>query len=211
MVYFDKYGFLIDHISKISKPAAPYIPAGWAADFLSLYLLDLEIDWLLLGLLLLTPFVLYFLGEGAMRMWFFPGYSKSQESFGGHNKFGNRRKYKPGTWQWIFNKEAKIFARDSAEWSQLFMIAALVVIRYEVRGQVLALLGVIIGYWALLKFGHAPGFEPGDLTMEGNVVSYFDRQFLPGHLHKDIHDPEGLLSTIGAVGTGLVALLLAGG
>jgi len=128
MVNPGEYGNFIEYLSTISKPAAPYIPAGWAANFLSLYLLDLEIDWLLLGLLLLTPFALYFLGEGAMRMWFFPGYSKSQESFGGHNKFGNRRKYKPGTWQWIFNKEAKIFARDSAEWSQLFMIAALVVI-----------------------------------------------------------------------------------
>ena len=61
-------------------------------------------------------------------MWFFPGYSKSQESFGGHHKFGHRRKYKLGTWQWLFSKEAKIFARDSADWSQLFMIAALVVI-----------------------------------------------------------------------------------
>jgi len=31
-------------------------------------------------------------------------------------------------WKWIFNKEIKVFLRDSVEWSQLFMIAALVVI-----------------------------------------------------------------------------------
>jgi ABC-2 type transport system permease protein len=128
MVNPDEYGNFIEYFSTISKPVAPYIPAGWAANFLSLYLLDLEIDWLLLGLLFLTPFTLYFLGEGAMKLWFFPGYSKSQESFGGHHKFGNKRKYKLGTWQWLISKEAKIFARDSAEWSQLFMIAALVVI-----------------------------------------------------------------------------------
>ncbi|MFL3044268.1 MAG: putative ABC transporter permease subunit [Candidatus Neomarinimicrobiota bacterium] len=128
MVNPEEYGNFIEYFSTISKPAAPYIPAGWAANFLSLYLLDLEIDWLLLGLLFLTPFTLYFLGEMAMKLWFFPGYSKSQESFGGHHKFGHRRKYKLGTWQWLFSKEAKIFARDSAEWSQLFMIAALVVI-----------------------------------------------------------------------------------
>jgi ABC-2 type transport system permease protein len=81
-----------------------------------------------LGLILLTPFALYFIGEGAMKMWFFPGYSKSQESFGGNTKFGKKRKYIPNTWQWIFSKEFKIFGRDSSEWSQLFMIAALVVI-----------------------------------------------------------------------------------
>ena len=128
MVNPEEYGNFIEYFSTISKPAAPYIPAGWAANFLSLYLLDLEIDWLLLGLLFLTPFTLYFLGEMAMKLWFFPGYSKSQESFGGYHKFGHRRKYKLGTWRWLFSKEAKIFARDSAEWSQLFMIAALVVI-----------------------------------------------------------------------------------
>ena len=128
MVNPEEYGNFIEYFSTISKPAAPYIPAGWAANFLSLYLLDLEIDWLLLGLLFLTPFTLYFLGEMAMKLWFFPGYSKSQESFGGYHKFGHRRKYKLGTWQWLFSKEAKIFSRDSAEWSQLFMIAALVVI-----------------------------------------------------------------------------------
>ena len=128
MVNPEEYGNFIEYFSTISNPAAPYIPAGWAANFLSLYLLDLEIDWLLLGLLFLTPFTLYFLGEMAMKLWFFPGYSKSQESFGGYHKFGHRRKYKLGTWQWLFSKEAKIFSRDSAEWSQLFMIAALVVI-----------------------------------------------------------------------------------
>ena len=128
MVNPEEYGNFIEYFSTISKPAAPYIPAGWAANFLSLYLLDLEIDWLLLGLLFLTPFTLYFLGEMAMKLWFFPGYSKSQESFGGYHKFGHRRKYKLGSWQWLFSKEAKIFSRDSAEWSQLFMIAALVVI-----------------------------------------------------------------------------------
>ena len=128
MVNPEEYGNFIEYLSTISKPAAPYIPAGWAANFLSLYLLDLEIDWLLLGLILFTPFALYFLGEGAMKLWFFPGYSKSQESFGGNTKFGKKRKYLPNTWQWVFSKEFKIFSRDSSEWSQLFMIAALVVI-----------------------------------------------------------------------------------
>ena len=63
-----------------------------------------------------------------MQVWFFTGYSKSQESFGGTHRFGSKQSYKPGTWKWIFNKESKVFLRDSVEWSQLFMIAALVVI-----------------------------------------------------------------------------------
>ena len=128
MVYYDKYGYLVDSLSKISKPVAPYLPASWASNFLSLYLLDLEIDWLIFGLLLLTPIVLYFLGEWCMQIWFFSGYSKSQESFGGTHRFGRKKIYKPGIWKWVFKKESKVFSRDSVEWSQLFMIAALVVI-----------------------------------------------------------------------------------
>jgi predicted acyltransferase len=46
----------------------------------------------------------------------------------------------------------------------------------------------------------------GDLTMEGNFVSYFDRLFMPGKLYLGIHDPEGLLSTIPAISTALLGI-----
>jgi len=104
---------------------------------------------------------------------------------------------------WDEIRYASVLGRIGIAWG----IAAVVVIRCKVRGQALALVSVIVGYWALLKYGHAPGFEPGNLTMEGNVVSWFDRQFLPGHLYKDIHDPEGILATTGAVGTALMGAL----
>lgn len=124
----DRYGHFLDYLSAISSPAAPYIPAAWASNLLSLYLLDREIDWLLAGLLVTTPLALFFMGEWAMQRWFFSGYSKSQESFGGYRKFAQTTQYRPSSWQWIFRKETKLFLRDSAEWSQLFMIGALVVV-----------------------------------------------------------------------------------
>ena len=65
----------------------------------------------------------------------------------------------------------------------------------------------IIGYWLLLKFTSAPGFHPGDLTMQGNFASYMDRLLLPGRLYLGIHDPEGLFSTIPAISTGLLGIL----
>lgn len=124
----DRYGRFIDYLATISTPAAPYIPAAWAANLLSLYLLEHQIDWLVLALLALTPFTLFFLGEWVMERGFFNGYSKSQESFGGYRRFSPHRRYRPRAWQWIFAKESKTFLRDSAEWSQLFMIAALIVV-----------------------------------------------------------------------------------
>ena len=68
------------------------------------------------------------MGEWAMQRWFFSGFSKSQESFGGYRRFKARGKLKLGRMAWVVRKEFKAFTRDSAEWSQLFMIAALVVV-----------------------------------------------------------------------------------
>jgi ABC-2 type transport system permease protein len=124
----DKYGHFIDYLSSLATPAAPYIPAAWASNLLSYYLLDREIDLLIISLLFITPFALFFLGEWAMERWFLSGFTKSQESFGGYRKFLSHTKYKSSALQWIFRKEAKLFLRDSAEWSQLFMIAALVIV-----------------------------------------------------------------------------------
>lgn len=123
----EKYSQFVEYLSAISNPAGPWIPAGWTANLLTSYLLDREIDWLLFGLIVLTPFILFYIGEIIMSMLFLPGYSKSQESFG-----GNRHFRAPGSssrgWLWIFRKEAISFLRDSKEWSQFFMIGALVVV-----------------------------------------------------------------------------------
>ncbi len=72
----------------------------------------------------------------------------------------------------------------------------------------------IVGYYLLLKFTSAPGFHPGDLTPQGNFASYMDRAILPGKLYVkypntniNMHDPEGLFSTIPAISTGLLGIL----
>ncbi|MBU4263895.1 MAG: hypothetical protein KKC76_18720 [Proteobacteria bacterium] len=124
----DKYAHFVEYLSSISQPAGPYVPAAWSANLLSLYLMDREIDWLLLSLLVVGAPSLFFIGEWAMQRFFLVGYTKSQESFGGFRPFTRTGRYRPGTAQWIFKKESKTFLRDSAEWSQLFMIAALVVV-----------------------------------------------------------------------------------
>lgn len=123
----DKYSHFIEYLSAISTPAGPWLPAGWAANLLSGYLLDREVDTLLLGLLLTTPLVLYFGGEIAMKNFFMSGFSKSQESFGGHRTFKTTTRF-PHPMSWIMKKELKQFLRDSSEWSQLFMIGALIVV-----------------------------------------------------------------------------------
>lgn len=88
-----------------------------------------------------------------------------------------------------------------------YMFANIIYLYCKRNAQIIWFFSLIVGYWLLLKFTAAPGFAPGDLTMEGNFASYVDRMLLPGKLYLGIHDPEGLLSAIPAIGTGLLGIL----
>ena len=88
-----------------------------------------------------------------------------------------------------------------------YMFANIIYIYSKERAQIIWFCGLLIGYWLLLKFTSAPGYAPGDLTMEGNFASYIDRLIMPGKLYLGIHDPEGLMSTIPAIGTGLLGIM----
>ena len=98
-----------------------------------------------------------------------------------------------------------------------YMFANIIYIYTSKKGQMIWFVSLLVGYWLLLAFTSAPGFHHGDLTLEGNFASYIDRSIIPGHLyvgHKGpdgqwigIHDPEGLMSTIPAIGTGLLGIL----
>jgi predicted acyltransferase len=87
-----------------------------------------------------------------------------------------------------------------------YMFANIIYLYTKQRTQIIWFTGLLIGYWLLLKFTSAPGFAPGDLTMEGNFASYIDRSVIPGKLYLGIHDPEGLVSTIPAISTGLLGI-----
>ena len=87
------------------------------------------------------------------------------------------------------------------------MFANIIYLYTKQRMQFIWFSALLIGYWLLLKFTSAPGFAPGDLTMQGNFASYIDRSIIPGKLYLGIHDPEGLMSTIPAISTGLLGIL----
>jgi predicted acyltransferase len=88
--------------------------------------------------------------------------------------------------------------------------------------KVVALAVVLVGYWALVRWYPIPGVGvPGRdvpfLDMKQNLVSWIDRGLLSGHLYLNwdgpeahmVSDPEGLLSTLPAVGTALMGMLAA--
>jgi predicted acyltransferase len=84
--------------------------------------------------------------------------------------------------------------------------AALIYLNSNTRWQIVWFIVILVGYWLLMKFVPVPGHGANVLTPEGNLGSWVDQHFLPGKLHRKVYDPEGLLSTIPAIGTAMLGL-----
>ncbi|MBP1641032.1 MAG: hypothetical protein H6Q17_2615 [Bacteroidetes bacterium] len=84
--------------------------------------------------------------------------------------------------------------------------AAIIFLNCGLRTQIVIFLTLLIGYWILMITVPVPGHGAGDLTKEGNLEGYVDRLFLPGKLHRVVYDPEGILSTIPAIGTAMLGV-----
>ncbi|MBU0475101.1 MAG: DUF5009 domain-containing protein [Bacteroidetes bacterium] len=89
-----------------------------------------------------------------------------------------------------------------------YMFANIIYLYTKQRGQIIWFCSLLIGYWLLLVFNSAPGHPMGELTKEGNFASYLDTLIMPGRLHRVIHDPEGLTSTIPAISTALLGIFV---
>lgn len=70
----------------------------------------------------------------------------------------------------------------------------------------------LVAYWFLMRWVPVPGHGiPGVgiplLDRDANLVAYVDRCLFPGRLYEITRDPEGLLSTLPAIGTTLAGVL----
>lgn len=91
-----------------------------------------------------------------------------------------------------------------------YLLAAGIVLLTGVRGQALALLGLLLGYWTLMTLVPVPGVGRGLLEPEMNLSNWLDLRVLGvNHVWQETRtwDPEGLLSTLGAVASVLCGVL----
>ena len=99
-----------------------------------------------------------------------------------------------------------------------YIVSALIATRVTVRSQVVITAGILVGYWLVMTALPVPGSSgtPGYLLLDkpgATMAAYWDRVFLDwsrfglgNHLWVSARtwDPEGVLSTAGAVGTALL-------
>ena len=94
----------------------------------------------------------------------------------------------------------------------VFFGCSLIYLTTNWRTQVALLLVLIVGYAALMQLVPVPGVGPASLEPTTNLGAWLDRLVLTEpHLWKTSRtwDPEGLLGTLPALGTGLLGVLAA--
>ena len=79
------------------------------------------------------------------------------------------------------------------------MVTTILYLNFSKYGRLAWAAGILVAYWAALFLIPVPGFGAGDLSMEGNLVGWFDRNFLPGRLIQKIYDENGLLTQLPAL------------
>ena len=153
MLRGDEFNNTMELFASLGTPSSVYLPSSWALEALRPSLRgDSEFPVMHLGALLTTSAGLYFIGAWVFRRWHFSGYSKALEGRQAGSGFERatgwlRRKQASGPEMArrsldklasrggrlrpvteMMLKDARVFIRDTAQWSQLLLLVALVAI-----------------------------------------------------------------------------------
>jgi ABC-2 type transport system permease protein len=134
----DTFFTVVDYLTALGTPTSPLLPSQWATDVLSAFLFQKGGDGFVFNLLLLWSTALAFV---VMLNWiftklFFDAWSKSQEARTvrvTRNRLFNRLlecmiSPFPLPVKAIIEKDIRSFFRDTAQWSQLFILSAIIII-----------------------------------------------------------------------------------
>jgi ABC-2 type transport system permease protein len=136
LVQPESFGNFVQFLAAMETPASPFLPSSWSADILAGTLFNRPVDQgffyaLLASYALFLPLATSWV-SGAV---YLSGWSKAQESRQGRRNLN----WLNGTLEWmtrpfpnvlqaIILKDVKTFLRDTTQWSQLFLLVALVVV-----------------------------------------------------------------------------------
>ncbi len=133
----DSFASVVVYFQSMQTPDAPLLPTTWVSDAIRNALRDEAWNYLLnLGLTVTFSVMLVMLNIFFAQKIYFNGFSKSQTT---PQRLFAPLKYKEFGWETFLNflpretkafavKEIRTFFRDSSQWPQLFLMAALIVI-----------------------------------------------------------------------------------
>ncbi len=125
---------LLDYIAVLRTPTSPFLPSEWVTQAIMSFLRG-QPDLLPLALLWTTAAAFVALGAMLHRSLFAPGFTKAQE---GAERFvrgelwrrtvGTLLRFLPVAKREFVIKDIKLFFRDTTQWSQLILLAVLVLV-----------------------------------------------------------------------------------
>lgn len=90
----------------------------------------------------------------------------------------------------------------------VFLVCSFLFLKTNWKSQIIIGAVILLAYWLILVFIPVPGLGYPSIDPENNLVSWLDRLALPGKLFDGNHDPEGILSTLPSIATGISGLLV---
>jgi len=90
-----------------------------------------------------------------------------------------------------------------------YLIASAIYLTTGVRGQLIWIVSLLVGYWIVMKLVPVPGYGAGDLAVGHNLSNYIDKIVLGGHNYGSTKtwDPEGIVSTLPSIATALFGIM----
>ena len=136
LVHPEEFGHFMEFLSAMETPSSPFLPSSWSAEIFASALFQKPVElWFYYPLLMSYALFLPLLAARLSAAVHLSGWSKAQES-----RQGRRQGYLldriidrvthpfPETLKAIMVKDIKTFLRDATQWSQLFLLLALIVV-----------------------------------------------------------------------------------
>ena len=92
----------------------------------------------------------------------------------------------------------------------VYFFSAIIYLQTSIRMQFIIIAALLLGYWALMTLIPVPNIGYPNLDAGTNLSAWFDNLILENHMYIETKtwDPEGILSTIPAIGTGLLGVII---
>nr|WP_315145425.1 DUF5009 domain-containing protein [uncultured Flavobacterium sp.] len=92
----------------------------------------------------------------------------------------------------------------------VYFFSSLLYLKSTTKTQILVVALLLLAYWAFMTLVPIPGIGAANLEKGTNLAAYIDELFLKNHMYSQTKtwDPEGILSTIPAIASGMIGILI---
>jgi predicted acyltransferase len=92
----------------------------------------------------------------------------------------------------------------------VYFFISILYLKSNQKTQILTAIALLLGYWALMTLVPVPDIGEANLEKGTNLAAWLDNILLKDHLwvYSKTWDPEGILSTLPAIATGIIGILI---